>query len=90
MAAAADLSKWPGLALKLDLEQKKANEVMAAAVSGVSAWQKWGGLPGEANYYIGEDGAGHIISERWRLLYSGLCAITAQRALPTTLRRWQS
>jgi lipoprotein NlpI len=57
VAAAADLSKWPGPALKLDLGQMTANEVMAAAASGVSAWQKWQVC--EANYYIGEDALLH-------------------------------
>ena len=31
VAAGADLSKWPGLVLKLDLGQVTANEVMVAA-----------------------------------------------------------
>ena len=57
VAAAADLSKWPGPVLKLDLGQITASEVMAAAASGVSAWQKWQVC--EANYYIGEDALLH-------------------------------
>ena len=57
VAAAADLSKWPGPLLKLDLGQITANEVMAAAASGVSDWQKWQVC--EANYFIGEDALLH-------------------------------
>jgi tetratricopeptide (TPR) repeat protein len=57
VAAAADLSKWPGPVLKLDLGQATANEVMMAAASGVSAWQKWQVC--EANYFIGEDALLH-------------------------------
>ena len=57
VAAAADLSKWPGPVLKLDMEQTTAHEVMAAAASGISAWQKWQVC--EANYYIGEDALSH-------------------------------
>jgi tetratricopeptide (TPR) repeat protein len=57
VAAAADLSKWPGPVLKLDLGQVTANEVMVAAASGISAWQKWQVC--EANYFIGEDALLH-------------------------------
>jgi tetratricopeptide (TPR) repeat protein len=57
VAAAANLSKWPGPVLKLDLGQMTANEVMAAAASGVSAWQKWQVC--EANYFTGEDALLH-------------------------------
>jgi tetratricopeptide (TPR) repeat protein len=57
VAAAADLSKWPGAALKLDLGQVTANDVMVAAASGVSYWQKWRVC--EANYFTGEDALFH-------------------------------
>ena len=57
VAAAADLSKWPGPVLKLDLAQATANEVMVAAASGVPAWQKWRVC--EANYFTGEDALFH-------------------------------
>jgi len=57
VAAVADLSKWPGPVLKLDLGQATANEVMVAAASGVSAWQKWQVC--EANYFTGEDALLH-------------------------------
>jgi lipoprotein NlpI len=57
VAAAADLSIWPGPVLKLDLGQATANEVMTAAASGVSAWQKWRVC--EANYFTGEDALSH-------------------------------
>ena len=57
VAAAADLSKWPGPVLKLDLGQVTANEVMVAAASGVSAWQKWRVC--DANYFTGEDALLH-------------------------------
>jgi tetratricopeptide (TPR) repeat protein len=53
VAAAADLSKWPGPLLKLDLGRATANEVMVAAASGISAWQKWQVC--DANYFTGED-----------------------------------
>jgi len=53
VAAAADLSKWPGPVLKLDLGQVTAHEVMVAAACGVSDWQKWRVC--EANYFTGED-----------------------------------
>jgi tetratricopeptide (TPR) repeat protein len=57
VAAAADLSKWPGPMLKLVLGKATANEVMAAAATGVSAWQRWQVC--EANYFIGEDALLH-------------------------------
>ena len=57
VAAAADLSKWPGPVLKLDLGQTTANEVIVAAASGVPAWRKWRVC--EANYFIGEDALFH-------------------------------
>lgn len=57
VSGAADLSKWPGPVLKLDLGQATANEVMAAAASGVSAGQKWRVC--EANYFTGEDALLH-------------------------------
>ena len=57
VAAAADLSKWPGPVLKLDLGQVTANEVMVATASGVSAWQKWRVC--DANYFTGEDALLH-------------------------------
>ena len=53
VAAAADLSKWPGPVLRLDLGQATANDVMAAAAISVSHWQKWQVC--EANYFIGAD-----------------------------------
>jgi len=57
VAAAADLSKWPGPVLKLDLGQATANEVLAAAASGIPAWQKWRVC--EADYFTGEDALIH-------------------------------
>jgi tetratricopeptide (TPR) repeat protein len=57
VAAAADLSKWPGPVLKLDLGKATVNEVIVAAASGVSASQKWQLC--EANYFIGEDALFH-------------------------------
>lgn len=53
VAAAADLSKWPGPVLKLDLGQMAANEVMMAATNPGSDMQKWQVC--EANYFTGED-----------------------------------
>jgi tetratricopeptide (TPR) repeat protein len=55
--AAADLSKWPGPVLKLDLEQATANEVMVAAATGIPVGQKWQVC--EANYFIGEEALLH-------------------------------
>jgi tetratricopeptide (TPR) repeat protein len=57
VAAAADLSKWPGPVLKLDLGQITANEVMMAAASSGSDRQKWRVC--EANYFTGEDALLH-------------------------------
>jgi tetratricopeptide (TPR) repeat protein len=61
VAAAADLSKWPGPVLKLDLGQMTANEVMMAAASLGSDrqknWQKWQIC--EANYFTGQDALIH-------------------------------
>jgi hypothetical protein len=57
VSAAADLSKWPGPVLKLELGQMTANKVMVAAASGVSARQKWRVC--EANYFTGEDAPFH-------------------------------
>ena len=57
VAAAADLSKWPGPVLKLDLGQMTANEVMTAAASPGSDRQKWQVC--EADYFTGEDALLH-------------------------------
>jgi tetratricopeptide (TPR) repeat protein len=57
VAAAADLSKWPGPVLKLDLGQMTANEVMMAAASPGSDRQKWQVC--EADYFTGEDALLH-------------------------------
>ena len=57
VAAAADLSKWPGPVLKLDLGQITANDVMTAASSLGSDRQKWQVC--EANYFTGEDALLH-------------------------------
>jgi hypothetical protein len=57
VAAAADLSKWPGPVLKLDLGQMTANEVLVAAASPGSDRQKWRVC--EANYFTGEDALLH-------------------------------
>jgi len=56
VAAAADLSKWPGPVLKLDLGQMTADKVMVAATSGADQ-QKWDVC--EANYFTGEDALFH-------------------------------
>jgi tetratricopeptide (TPR) repeat protein len=56
VAAAADLSKWPGPVLKLDLGQMTADKVMVAATSGADR-QKWDVC--EANYFTGEDALFH-------------------------------
>ena len=56
VAAAADLSKWPGPVLKLDLGQMTADKVMVAATSGADQ-QKWNVC--EANYFTGEDALFH-------------------------------
>ena len=58
VAAAADLSKWPGPVLKLDLGQMTASEVMMAAASpGTDRQKKWQVC--EANYFTGEDALLH-------------------------------
>jgi tetratricopeptide (TPR) repeat protein len=57
VAAAADLSKWPGPVLKLDMGQLTADEVMAAAASASANNQKWQIC--EANYFIAEDALFH-------------------------------
>jgi tetratricopeptide (TPR) repeat protein len=57
VAAAADLSKWPGPVLKLDLGQTTVSEVMMAAPSPGSDIQKWQVC--EANYFTGEDALFH-------------------------------
>jgi tetratricopeptide (TPR) repeat protein len=58
VAAAADLSKWPGPVLKLDLGQMTANEVMMAAASPGSDREKKARVC-EANYFTGEDALIH-------------------------------
>jgi tetratricopeptide (TPR) repeat protein len=57
VAAAADLSKWPGPVLKLDLGQMTADDVMTAAASLGSDRQNWRVC--EANYFTGEDALLH-------------------------------
>ncbi len=57
VAAAADLSKWPGPVLKLDLGQMTADEVMVTAANPGAPRQKWHVC--EANYFIGEDALLH-------------------------------
>jgi Flp pilus assembly protein TadD len=57
VAAAADLSKWPGPVLKLDLGQMTAAQVMASALKGDAQRQKWQVC--EANYFTGEDALLH-------------------------------
>jgi len=57
VAASADLSKWPGPVLKLDLGQITADEVMLAAAIPGSYIQKWQFC--EANYFTGEDALLH-------------------------------
>ena len=57
VAAAADVSKWPGPVLKLDLGQMTANDVMTAAASLGSDRQNWRLC--EANYFTGEDALLH-------------------------------
>jgi tetratricopeptide (TPR) repeat protein len=53
LAAAVDLSKWPGPALKLDIGQMTADEVMAAAAKADANMLKWQIC--EANYFTGTD-----------------------------------
>ena len=57
VAAAADLSEWPGPVPKLDLGQMTAGEVMVAAAHADSDMQKWQVC--EANYFTGEDALLH-------------------------------
>jgi lipoprotein NlpI len=56
VAAAGDLSKWPGPVLKLYLGQMTTEDVMKAANSDI-AMQKWRVC--EANYFTGEDALLH-------------------------------
>jgi len=58
VAAAADLSRWPGPVLKLNLGQMTADEVMMAAASPGTDRQKKAQIC-EANYFIGEDALIH-------------------------------
>ena len=53
VGAAADLSKWPGPLLKLDLGLMAADEVMVAATNSGANLQKRQIC--EANYFTGED-----------------------------------
>jgi tetratricopeptide (TPR) repeat protein len=57
VATAADLSKWPGPMLKLDMGQITANDVLTAAASPGPPRQKWQVC--EANYFIAEDALFH-------------------------------
>ena len=57
VAAAADLSKWPGPVLKFDLGQMTADDVMKAAANADANTQKWQVC--EANYFTGEDALFH-------------------------------
>jgi tetratricopeptide (TPR) repeat protein len=57
VAAAADLSKWPGPVLKLYLGQMTTSEVMIAAASGSDRQKKWQVC--EADYFTGEDALIH-------------------------------
>jgi len=57
VAAAADLSQWPGPVLKLDLGQMTAGEVMLDAAHADADLQKWQVC--EANYFTGEDALLH-------------------------------
>src|ERR1700733_580249 len=85
VAAVADLSKWPGPVLKLDLGQMTANEVLTAAASPGSDKEKCGfakptSSPARTRFYI--------INGLRRLRASRPRAMAAQRAIWTTLRRW--
>ena len=53
VAAVADLSKWPGPVLKLDLGKVRAAEVMAAALNGDAQVQSRQVC--DASFFIGED-----------------------------------
>lgn len=57
VAAATDLSKWPGPILKFDLGQMTADELMATAAHASAEKQKWEIC--EANYFTGEDALFH-------------------------------
>jgi tetratricopeptide (TPR) repeat protein len=57
VASVADLSKWPGPVLKLDLGQETTAELMAAALSGDALVQSRQVC--DANYFIGEDALFH-------------------------------
>jgi tetratricopeptide (TPR) repeat protein len=57
VAAATNLSKWPGPVLKLDLGQVTADEVMVAAANADADLQKFQVC--EANYFTGEDALFH-------------------------------
>ena len=57
VVSAADLSKWPGPVLKLDLAELTADEVMVAAANPDADTQK--GQVCEANFYTGEDALMH-------------------------------
>jgi tetratricopeptide (TPR) repeat protein len=57
VAAAADLSKWPGPMLKLALGQTTADEVLKAALTQGSFVEKWHVC--DANYFTGEDALFH-------------------------------
>lgn len=57
VAAAADLSKWPGPVLKFDLGQMTADDVLKAAANPDANIQKWQVC--EANYFTGEDALFH-------------------------------
>jgi tetratricopeptide (TPR) repeat protein len=57
VAAAANLSKWPGPVLKFDLGQMTADDVMKAATNADAIIQKWQVC--EANYFTGEDALFH-------------------------------
>jgi lipoprotein NlpI len=57
VAAAADLSKWPGPLLKFDMGKMTAGEVMATAAKPGDDRQKWHVC--QANYFTGEDALFH-------------------------------
>ena len=57
VAAGADLSKWPGPLLSLDMGKTTAGKVMAAAADAGDGRHKWDVC--EANYFIGEDALFH-------------------------------
>jgi tetratricopeptide (TPR) repeat protein len=85
VAAAADLSKWPGPALKLDLGQMTAGEVMVAAAHADADMQKWQFArrttsPARTHCYI--------INKRRRWRASRPRAMPARRATRITARLW--